>query len=489
MDDLDPVQRPSPARRFAFASLFAVCTALLTIPLWASLGLLPPERHDDPEARSQFAEDFLLEQQLKTIVGIAELAKKVAGDQAPKLERQLGDIEKTVISGEHETHTLKGWELRLITYHHLQLKDAEDRAIEVLAWRAVEAPAVGENDSETLAGDAGTTSVLTALDVRLIELYREDRPLSEADIQSLESKLGFFGKLVALRNAKAAGQELPTELAQSISDEAFRHSAIFLVFILGVFLAGLTGVSLLSVFIYRILNGRIQWLFSKWGTPPWIFFETFTLYFAFMVLARRLADLLGLSPMAGMVFAAGFVFIIAAYPLLMGVKGATLRAELGLTRGAGFWREIGYGPVGYVAMIPLVGVGITISMALSRITGIKMASGMHPIVNLVKEGKAAPALIALIFLLAVVGAPIVEELMFRGYLYRALRSRFSAAASIPMVSALFAGIHPQGLMGFFPLFFIGLALAVMREWRGTLWASMVLHACVNGVSMTMILLL
>ena len=50
-------------------------------------------------------------------------------------------------------------------------------------------------------------------------------------------------------------------------------------------------------------------------------------------------------------------------------------------------------------------------------------------------------------------------------------------------AALFAAIHPQGIVGFAPLFAIGATLAALREWRGSLIAPMVAHGCVNGVTL------
>ena len=54
---------------------------------------------------------------------------------------------------------------------------------------------------------------------------------------------------------------------------------------------------------------------------------------------------------------------------------------------------------------------------------------------------------------------------------------------------IFAAIHPQGGVGIPMLTTIALAFAALREWRGSIIAPMVCHACVNGVTVTMLVLI
>jgi membrane protease YdiL (CAAX protease family) len=93
-------------------------------------------------------------------------------------------------------------------------------------------------------------------------------------------------------------------------------------------------------------------------------------------------------------------------------------------------------------------------------------------------------------------APVVEETMFRGVLYRHLRgasSRLRPALSVIVsalvVSFLFAVIHPQGFLGVPPLMALALAFTLVREWRGTLLPPMIAHAVNNGVATLMLALM
>jgi membrane protease YdiL (CAAX protease family) len=61
----------------------------------------------------------------------------------------------------------------------------------------------------------------------------------------------------------------------------------------------------------------------------------------------------------------------------------------------------------------------------------------------------------------------------------------SAAASMLVSSVIFAAIHPQGLVFIPVLAGLALAFCIMREWRGSINASIVAHAINNGVILTL----
>ena len=53
---------------------------------------------------------------------------------------------------------------------------------------------------------------------------------------------------------------------------------------------------------------------------------------------------------------------------------------------------------------------------------------------------------------------------------------------------IFAAVHPQGWTAIPALGAIGFVLALIREWRGGLLASMAAHALNNGTLLTLMLL-
>ncbi|GDX39967.1 hypothetical protein LBMAG21_02590 [Armatimonadota bacterium] len=78
-------------------------------------------------------------------------------------------------------------------------------------------------------------------------------------------------------------------------------------------------------------------------------------------------------------------------------------------------------------------------------------------------------------------APIVEETLFRGVLYPALRNRMGVIGGIAMTSTIFAILHPTLPAGFLPLFLLGAVMAYLYEVKKSLVPGIVLHALNNGL--------
>lgn len=88
--------------------------------------------------------------------------------------------------------------------------------------------------------------------------------------------------------------------------------------------------------------------------------------------------------------------------------------------------------------------------------------------------------------MAVVVAPVAEEMIFRGYLYPVGKRYFGAFASMVVTSLLFAVLH--GHMGSLPaLFTLAMCLGLAYEKSGTLLVPMIMHAVFNAISVTAIL--
>lgn len=85
------------------------------------------------------------------------------------------------------------------------------------------------------------------------------------------------------------------------------------------------------------------------------------------------------------------------------------------------------------------------------------------------------------FLLFVIIAPLLEEVLFRGYLYGKLRPRVGLIVSIILVSLAFAVLHGQLNVGI-DTFALSIALCLLREFTGSIWAGVLLHATKNGLA-------
>lgn len=88
----------------------------------------------------------------------------------------------------------------------------------------------------------------------------------------------------------------------------------------------------------------------------------------------------------------------------------------------------------------------------------------------------------LLYLLVAAGAPIVEELFFRGMLLRALARRLSDSYAVAASSALFAATHFKPAQ--FPaLFVVGLVFAGLARHFGRLGPAIAAHVAFNTIAL------
>lgn len=95
-------------------------------------------------------------------------------------------------------------------------------------------------------------------------------------------------------------------------------------------------------------------------------------------------------------------------------------------------------------------------------------------------------------IVAVLTAPIAEEVVYRGVLYPAIARRFGAVASVIAVSALFLLVHAEQYAAapaiMLPLGLLSVALTTLRAVSGSIMPSVVLHVLFNGVQVALLLL-
>ncbi|HEV7402161.1 MAG TPA: type II CAAX endopeptidase family protein [Chthoniobacteraceae bacterium] len=87
-----------------------------------------------------------------------------------------------------------------------------------------------------------------------------------------------------------------------------------------------------------------------------------------------------------------------------------------------------------------------------------------------------------VFMTASIGAPLMEELLFRGYFYPTLKRFLGPIASAVLVSLLFAAFHAN-LAALPALFVLALCLTVAYECTGSLLVPMTMHALFNTTSL------
>ncbi len=99
-----------------------------------------------------------------------------------------------------------------------------------------------------------------------------------------------------------------------------------------------------------------------------------------------------------------------------------------------------------------------------------------------------PVGIVLLFLITVVGAPIVEELFFRGFVQRAAVARLGRIVGVVLASVLFGLTHFQ-LLQLPALIVFGLVLGLLADRTGRLGPSIVTHMAFNATTVVSLVLL
>lgn len=93
----------------------------------------------------------------------------------------------------------------------------------------------------------------------------------------------------------------------------------------------------------------------------------------------------------------------------------------------------------------------------------------------------------LLVLIVVVGAPIVEEIVYRQVVQQDLVKRWGRTVGIVATAAVFAAVHMQ-LVEFAGLFAFALVLGVTRQRTGRLGTSIVTHMAFNAAGLLMVIL-
>jgi membrane protease YdiL (CAAX protease family) len=335
---------------------------------------------------------------------------------------------------------------------------------------------------------------------------REGGETDAATEELLKERLGWFGRLaVTPRNDPDRA---------SIAWPAVRFAMtgfalISLVVVMG--LGGVAGAVVLLTLKVLAYNNRQD---PKFGLTPGagresVYAEIFAVWMAlFLALGWAAHELLGpyVSEESLMPAAAGFMLSLTAlaWGPIRGVPFGQVRRDIGWVGGRWGVLEPAAGVAGYAMSLPMLAIGLVLMFLLAYATGaVELFQGgsqeqfqdvegpAHPIVGSASSGDFWAFL--QIYLLASVCAPIVEETVFRGALYRSLRGAtgrmggwLSVILSGGVSSFIFAAIHPQGVIAIPVLMSLAMGFALIREWRNSLIPSMVAHGLSNGLVVTML---
>lgn len=323
----------------------------------------------------------------------------------------------------------------------------------------------------------------------LTRLYEAESPeaVGSAEAQRLVDRYDWFGRLALTLGASDESAER-SELLES----ARGVQQIVQLFNIAIFAALVVGVGLFIAMIAMLLSGNLRRAYAPPAPGGSAYVETFAAFLIVFLVVSIIAELLTPTIGAWSHMVRWLILPAAAWPLVRGAPWRNAKYALGWHRGTGWGREAALGIVGYIACLPIIGVGLLCTLGVLALWTVLTGGGeegavpTHPIGEMLAGASTID--IALLVMLGVVWAPVVEETFFRGALYHHLRGGLGAIASGLITGLLFAAIHPQGLFAIPALMSIGFVLSLLREWRGTIIAPMAAHAMNNGFIFAMLIL-
>jgi membrane protease YdiL (CAAX protease family) len=224
-------------------------------------------------------------------------------------------------------------------------------------------------------------------------------------------------------------------------------------------------------------------IWKFWGTCLWgvllfaaMFAGQFALVMAFFLAKGPPFDIASIKAVAGagtvisLSVMMGLPAVLAVLWLATRMARMPLSDYLALRRGS--WRDLA---IGIVTLIVLV-VGWDL---LSRMLGREISPGF--MVEVLKSAQADGALWLLVIAFAV-AAPLTEELMVRGFLYRGWsESALGPVGAVVLSSLVWTAMHAQYYDWFLftEVMSIGLLLGYMRYRSNSTWLTIVMHGINN----------
>jgi membrane protease YdiL (CAAX protease family) len=168
--------------------------------------------------------------------------------------------------------------------------------------------------------------------------------------------------------------------------------------------------------------------------------------------------------------------------VLLGYLVAQMRLRFSLP----FWRTIGWRPLeagrlpSAFTYLRFIGGGFFLALLVQIVSARFGAKVKLPMETLFQDRRAA----VLLLLMAVLVAPVIEETIFRGYIYPVVARSFGVGAGILATGTLFGLLHaPQlwgGWMQIVLLVIVGIVFTYVRAVTKTVLASYLFHVSYNS---------
>jgi membrane protease YdiL (CAAX protease family) len=146
-----------------------------------------------------------------------------------------------------------------------------------------------------------------------------------------------------------------------------------------------------------------------------------------------------------------------------------------------FWRSLGWGWIPQFRLVHAIGLALLM-------IGVAVAAEHtlpHKETDLEKFLKLGTGVRIMIAALAVVTAPLIEEIVYRGVIYSTVESLMGKVAAVTFVTLLFALVHaPQywgSVAALTSILSLSFVLTLLRAWTGKLLPCFATHLVYNSV--------
>jgi len=191
--------------------------------------------------------------------------------------------------------------------------------------------------------------------------------------------------------------------------------------------------------------------------------------------SRSSVELNARDLLANLIFTVVMVLFIATF---LKLRGIDLRSAAGFFR-LNFLRAVSMGTILLLAAYPLIALSEAVTQSLFG-----SGSSKQNVVELFSGSRTIEQRI-MIIVFAVAIAPVVEEFLFRFFLYGVLKRYFGRFLGITVNALLFAAAHTH-FPSFVPLFVLGSCFTIAYEWSGSILVAMTMHSLFNTVSLTVL---
>lgn len=148
-------------------------------------------------------------------------------------------------------------------------------------------------------------------------------------------------------------------------------------------------------------------------------------------------------------------------------------------------RALLWGIGGYIAFIPIFGLGSLVNYVIMQIFGADKP--VQPLVQLSMENDSLAITLILLFSVMVI-APFFEELIMRGLVFRGLLLKLSPPLAMILSGLIFSAFH-FNIFALLPIWIIGTLLSWLYYRTGSLLPGMIAHALFNGVNFLLLVLI